>query len=117
MRPKAPAEDWRVVLLRDPCVYCGGTPTGLDHIVPQARHGADAWWNRAPACATCDSQKGMRPLLVFLVGLPVVADPRAPRHLVAERPPTPPLYHSLADKLREVGYVRSGDRDANPVVE
>jgi hypothetical protein len=25
---------WRAVLMADPCVYCGGTPTGMDHIRP-----------------------------------------------------------------------------------
>lgn len=65
--------DWRAVLLRDPCVYCGRSPTGLDHIRPRAAGGTDGWENRAPACGDCDGAKAHHSLLSFLAGYPIVA--------------------------------------------
>lgn len=59
---------WRTVLMADPCVYCGGTSTGMDHIQPRASGGSNGWENRAPACATCDNAKGATPVLFFLLG-------------------------------------------------
>lgn len=58
--------EWRAVLMRDPCVYCGGEARGLDHIVASSRGGSDGWQNRAPACDACDSDKANASLLVFL---------------------------------------------------
>lgn len=58
---------WRAVLVQDPCVYCGGTATGLDHIQASSRDGADGWANRAPACRVCDELKGPAGLLWFIV--------------------------------------------------
>lgn len=59
--------EWRRALLNDPCVYCGDTAVGLDHIVPSSRGGSDHWTNRAPACRDCDQIKGNTDLLVFLL--------------------------------------------------
>lgn len=53
-------------LLTDPCAYCGGEATSIDHIVPLVLGGEHHWSNLAPACARCNSQKRDRPLLVFL---------------------------------------------------
>lgn len=58
---------WRAVLMADPCVYCGGRPTGMDHIHPQSAGGRNGWENRAPACARCDQAKGSTPLVLFLL--------------------------------------------------
>lgn len=58
---------WREVLYRDPCVYCGGRATAIDHIVPRARGGEDAVGNLASACRSCNSQKHATPLLHFLL--------------------------------------------------
>jgi hypothetical protein len=55
--------------MRDPCVYCGGSPTGLDHIRPRSGGGPDGWENRAPACSDCDGSKANAPLLVYLVSV------------------------------------------------
>ena len=63
---------WREVLLRDPCVYCGGRTAELDHIMPRSRRGPDHWTNRAPACTRCNRAKGAQTLLHFLL--------RQPRH-------------------------------------
>jgi 5-methylcytosine-specific restriction endonuclease McrA len=60
-------ESYREVLLRDPCVYCGGQSTGLDHVHPRSQNGADGWENRAPACGLCDGDKSATPLLRYLV--------------------------------------------------
>lgn len=56
---------WVDILLRDPCSYCGGPATTLDHIVPG---GDNDHTNLAPACARCNSSKGKRPLLMALLG-------------------------------------------------
>jgi hypothetical protein len=57
---------YKKVLMRDPCVYCGAKPTGLDHIQPESKNGPNNWQNRAPACRTCDQAKGNQLLLHFL---------------------------------------------------
>lgn len=56
---------WADVLLRDPCSYCGGPATTLDHIVPG---GDNDHTNLTPACARCNSSKGKRSLLMALLG-------------------------------------------------
>lgn len=79
---------YQLVLLRDPCSYCGGIPTGLDHIQPRStyepgpnsrkfRYWMNSWENRTPACMRCDNFKGDSPVLLFLIkiqrrGLPDV---------------------------------------------
>lgn len=82
-------QPWRKVLLQDPCVYCGGVAVGLDHIVARTKSGANAWWNRAPACARCDSRKGNTLLLHFLLVLPALLRKRracAERNKLMVRP-------------------------------
>lgn len=59
--------EWRQTLLRDPCVYCGAKPTGLDHIWPRSKGGKDGWHNRGPACRSCDFEKRSRVMIVFLL--------------------------------------------------
>lgn len=63
---------WREVLLDNPCVYCGNhirkrKHKGLDHIAPKSKGGYNGWYNRAPACRSCDSRKGSESLLLFLI--------------------------------------------------
>lgn len=58
--------DWYDVLLRDPCVYCGGQAEVPDHIVPRSRGGTHGWENVAPACRQCNGSKGPRSLLSFV---------------------------------------------------
>lgn len=60
-------QEWRNVLYRDVCVYCGAKPKGLDHIVPSSKGGVNGWENRAPACRPCDGQKASVSLVMFLV--------------------------------------------------
>lgn len=70
---------YRRVLLADPCVYCGATARGLDHIEPRAavlkgtinrwrkRQWSNSWENRAPACRNCDEKKAALGLLFYLI--------------------------------------------------
>lgn len=53
-------------MLKDPCVYCGGPVSGVDHIVPSSSGGADDWTNCAAACRNCNGRKGITPLIYFL---------------------------------------------------
>lgn len=64
-----PAEAWRE--LQDAylgsCAYCFTAPSvAQDHIVPLSRGGAHTIDNIAPACKSCNSSKGARPLIAFL---------------------------------------------------
>jgi hypothetical protein len=109
--------DYRRVLLNDPCVYCGGKPTGLDHIVPRANGGPDGWQNRAPACGGCDGRKAHYGLLRFLATMhgyePVestavvnLVSRRQRRALRPELPPPPPLRVSLGELIGSVAKER-----------
>jgi hypothetical protein len=62
-----PIGGWRVVLLRDPCVYCFDVATTIEHIHPALLGGSDSWKNTAPACVKCNVSRGHEPLLIWLV--------------------------------------------------
>lgn len=50
------------------CVYCGARPgKTMDHIEPLCRGGTHSTDNVAPACRSCNSAKGAKSLLAFLV--------------------------------------------------
>lgn len=55
------------LLLRDPCVYCGGISVEVDHIHPSSKGGKDTEDNLAPACRSCNASKNHRSLLEFLL--------------------------------------------------
>lgn len=40
------------------CLYCGGPPETLDHVVPLVRGGTNHEGNLAPACRRCNGGKG-----------------------------------------------------------
>ncbi len=61
------AIEYAEVLAGDPCAYCGESSESVDHIEAVARAGANAWSNLTAACSRCNSQKGTRPLLHFLL--------------------------------------------------
>lgn len=44
------------------CAYCGATdkPLAIDHIRPVSRRGSNHPYNLAPACKSCNSEKGTR---------------------------------------------------------
>ena len=61
------AQDWCVVLLQDPCVYCGREADSIDHILCINEGGTNDWANLAPACRSCNSSKNARSLLSWLL--------------------------------------------------
>ena len=58
--------DYRRVLRRDPCAYCGAPSVQLDHVEPKAHGGSDDSENRAGACASCNGRKQDVPLLFWM---------------------------------------------------
>lgn len=48
------------------CVYCGKPAVSQDHIVPMIRGGTHSADNVVPACISCNSSKGAKPLLVWM---------------------------------------------------
>lgn len=58
---------YKQVILKDPCVYCGGKAQGRDHIQARIRGGRNAWINRAPACSKCDRAKSEKSVLLFMI--------------------------------------------------
>lgn len=59
-------KDYISILLSDPCSYCNGIATTIDHIVPLAEGGTNDWWNMTAACRPCNSGKHTRSLLNFM---------------------------------------------------
>ncbi len=49
-----------------PCIYCGHPWEAVDHIQPRSHGGTDTKSNLAPACKSCNSAKGDRPVSYFL---------------------------------------------------
>lgn len=64
------ASEWVAILAADPCSYCGAPAEVADHIQALARGGAAGWENLAGACFACNSSKGTRTLLMFLLESP-----------------------------------------------
>lgn len=54
------------ILLKDPCSYCGGPASTVDHIEPLRVGSNNAWDNLTASCAPCNSAKRDHPLLFFL---------------------------------------------------
>ena len=57
------------VLKKDPCAYCGNAGGTLDHIHPRSRFGINGWLNYTGSCQLCNSRKGSRSVLEFLMGM------------------------------------------------
>lgn len=55
------------VIRLDPCVYCGGVSDTVDHIDPVSASMSSHWSNLAPACRGCNSSKGAKSVLGFLL--------------------------------------------------
>lgn len=58
--------EYALILLGDPCCYCGAPADTIDHITAIARGGSDEWDNLTSACASCNSRKHVRSLLEAL---------------------------------------------------
>lgn len=68
----------RAVFTRDGqvCVYCGGSATSIDHVVPRSRGGTHTWDNVVAACRRCNHTKADRSLAEMGWALP--HPPRTP---------------------------------------
>lgn len=63
--------DYCMILRKDPCSYCGLTPSGgVDHIDPVSKGGSGHWMNLTAACKPCNASKGDEELLFFLIRRP-----------------------------------------------
>ncbi|PIU45311.1 MAG: HNH endonuclease [Ignavibacteriales bacterium CG07_land_8_20_14_0_80_59_12] len=71
------------ILRRDAyrCQYCGGTglPLTVDHVIPKAQCGEDAWENLVSACLRCNNKKGDR--TPEEARMPLLRRPRRPSHV------------------------------------
>lgn len=61
------------------CWWCGGPAKTVDHIVPKARGGTDAYSNLAPACEVCNQDHGDLLLSEWVAKLKAAGDPRLER--------------------------------------
>ena len=59
--------DFLAVVAADPCAYCGGPATVIDHITAQRHGGEDHWSNYTAACVRCNSRKRTSSLLSYLL--------------------------------------------------
>jgi 5-methylcytosine-specific restriction endonuclease McrA len=67
-----PRKSWEPVLRRDPCAYCALRPghwrqATLDHVNARAVGGPNTVDNIVGACPACNSSKGSRSLLLYLL--------------------------------------------------
>lgn len=62
---------WVEQLLTEPCVYCGGPSTDIDHILAHCKGGPNELDNFAPACSRCNQRKHDRSLLDHLMRYPL----------------------------------------------
>lgn len=58
---------WLVVLITDPCAYCGAPAEEIDHIAALAAGGSHRIDNLIPACRECNRAKGSTPFLHFML--------------------------------------------------
>lgn len=64
LKPK----EWKEIKrsYNDRCVYCGKLAISQDHVIPMIRGGSHTADNVVPACISCNSSKGAKPLLVWM---------------------------------------------------
>lgn len=61
---------YRLMLRRDPCVWCGRPPfrgATIEHIQPRSKGGSDNWYNLAGACVWCNRSRGTTSALMWLL--------------------------------------------------
>lgn len=56
---------WAVILRRDPCSYCHGKSTSVEHVDPRGSRSTVS--NGVGACIGCNNERGSVPLLFYLV--------------------------------------------------
>lgn len=61
------------LLQGDPCAYCGEPADTIDHIEAVTRSRTSDWNNLAPACRRCNSRKGAKRLLRYLMRMKVAS--------------------------------------------
>ena len=64
---RAESARYRNLNLGSPCAYCGEPADTSDHIKAISSGGTDHWWNLAACCKSCNSSKGGKELLEFLI--------------------------------------------------
>lgn len=68
VRGGGPGEaEYRVIVLGDSCSYCGQGASTVDHIDALDAGGDDHWTNYTGACLSCNSGKGTKDLLGYLL--------------------------------------------------
>lgn len=60
------AAEYAIALRGDPCSYCGGPMSDIDHIDAVACGGTSHWSNLTAACRRCNGRKRTRSLLEFM---------------------------------------------------
>jgi hypothetical protein len=99
--------------LSDPCAYCGGQSETHDHITAFGEGGVNTWHNLAAACKSCNTRKGRRSVLAFLVGLPdplhaaILAVRKKKRMYVAPRLQREFKRRSMRNRRRATRMVKS----------
>jgi HNH endonuclease len=58
--------EYAIILIGDPCSYCGRPAEAVDHITAVAKSGPNHWTNLTASCKSCNSKKRTRSLLGFL---------------------------------------------------
>lgn len=58
---------FKAMVQRDPCAYCGGPGSDHDHIVGLRAGGEDGWENFTGACKRCNASKREQPLLLWML--------------------------------------------------
>ena len=51
----------------EPCVYCGKPSNSWEHVVPKSKGGKKEVFNRVRACAKCNSDRGNKPFLIYML--------------------------------------------------
>lgn len=61
--------EFKAIVRGDPCNFCGarGADTAHEHIEPLSDGGVNIWTNMGSACRACNTSKGARSLLEFLL--------------------------------------------------
>jgi 5-methylcytosine-specific restriction endonuclease McrA len=88
------------ILIRDPCAYCGGPASGVDHIVAVSKGGGSRWDNLTASCHDCNRRKRDDSLLGYLVRrVPERERLRKPLALALGKGVTVAEIHELVDEM------------------